>query len=188
MAFNGFFQALPQVVVGAINPRNDVGMAMDYLRLSRTVKTAAALVALAAIPPIALWLTRSLLSLAEDPAPIASARARTRFIFYVAALPALIAIPLILLFRVPREWVEVVMPPVVVTVIGIAWIQAGVWHVRGVRADGGSGTGSVAYPLGAAPRPSLRISSSAEAMRSVLLGCGDTPAFQSCETCTCCSP
>ena len=35
MAYNGFFQSLPQVVIGAINPQNDVGMAMDYLGLSR---------------------------------------------------------------------------------------------------------------------------------------------------------
>lgn len=33
MAYGGFFQALPQVVIGAISPRSDVGMAMDYLRL-----------------------------------------------------------------------------------------------------------------------------------------------------------
>jgi hypothetical protein len=30
MAFHGFFESLPQVVVGAILPQNDVGMAMDY--------------------------------------------------------------------------------------------------------------------------------------------------------------
>jgi len=149
MAFNGFFQALPQVVVGAIEPRNDVGMAMDYLRLDSSAKTVAALVALAAIPPIALWLTRLLLSLAEDPAHIASARARTWFIFHVATVPALMAILPIIPFRIPRDFVEVVMPPLVVTVIGIAWIQAGAWHVSGAKAGGGSGTGSVACPLGA---------------------------------------
>ena len=124
-------------------------MAMDYLHLGATARTAVALVALAAIPLVALWLMRPLLSLAEDPAHIASARARTGFIFYVATLPALIAIPLIIPFRVPREFVEVVMVPVVVTIIGIAWIQAGAWRVSGVKAERGSGAGSVAYLLGA---------------------------------------
>jgi hypothetical protein len=149
MTYNGFFQALPQVVIGAISPRNDVGMAMNYLRLVTTAKTVAALVALCAIPAAALWLLRPLLGLAEDPACIASARARTRFVFRVASLPALSAILLIIPFRVPRELVEVVILPVVVTVIGIAWLQAGAWRVSGVTTVGGSSVGSIAYPLGA---------------------------------------
>jgi hypothetical protein len=149
MTYNGFFQSLPQVVIGALSPRNDVGMAMDYLGLGATAKTMSAFVALAAIPPTALWLRSPLLSLAEDPARIASARARTRFVFHVATLPALTAILLIIPFRVPRELVEVVMLPVVVTVIGIAWIQAGAWRVSGMATAGGSGAGPIAYPLGA---------------------------------------
>lgn len=149
MTYNGFFQALPQVVIGAMSPRNDVGMAMNYLGLDTTAKTLAALVALLAIPPVALWLLRPLLSLAEDPACISSARARTRFIFRVATLPALTAILLIIPFRVPRELVEVVIVPVVVTVIGIAWLQAGAWCVSRVTSAGGSRGRSIAYPLGA---------------------------------------
>ncbi len=149
MTYNGFFQALPQVVIGAISPRNDVGMAMDYLHLVTTAKTGAALVALFAIPTAALWLLRPLLGLAEDPAYIASARARTRFVFRVATLPALTAILLIIPFRVPRELVEVAILPMVVTVIGIVWLQAGAWRVSGVTTVGDSSVGSIAYPLGA---------------------------------------
>ena len=149
MAYHGFFQALPQVVVGALSPYNDVGMAMNYLGLDTTSKATAALVALFAIPLAALWLLPPLLSLAEDPTCIASARARTRFVFRVATLPALTAILLIIPFRVPRELVEVVIVPVVVTVIGIAWLQAGAWRVSGLTTVGGSSVGSIAYPLGA---------------------------------------
>jgi hypothetical protein len=149
MTYNGFLQSLPQVVIGAVSPRNDVGMAMDYLGLGATAKTAAALVALAAIPVAALWLRRPLLSLAEDPAYISSARARTRLIFHAATVPALAAILLIIPFRVPREWIEVVILPAVVTVIGTAWLQAGAWHVDGVKTEGSSGVGSIALPLGA---------------------------------------
>jgi hypothetical protein len=149
MTYNGFFQALPQVVIGALIPRNDVGMAMDYLGLGPTARTVAALVALAAIPAVALSLRRPFLSLAADAAYVADARARTRFIFRVATLPAFAAILLIIPFRVPRELIEVVIVPVVVTVIGIAWLQAGAWRIREVTAEGSSGTGPIAYPLGA---------------------------------------
>jgi hypothetical protein len=74
---------------------------------------------------------------------------RTHFVFHVATLPALMAILLIIPLRVPREWVEVVMVPLVVTVIGVAWLQAGAWKVSGVRVVGGPGVRSIAYPLGA---------------------------------------
>jgi hypothetical protein len=147
MTYQGFFQTLPQVVIGAISPRSDVGMAMDYLRLGATVRAGAAVVALAAIPPIALWLARSLLALAEDPAAIANGWARTGYIFRVATVPALIAIPLIIAFRVPRELIEVVMPPLVATVIGIAWVQAGAWRVVAARTGAGLAAMSPVYPL-----------------------------------------
>jgi hypothetical protein len=149
MTYNGFFQSLPQVVIGAINPQNDVGMAMDYLGLSTAAKTLAAFAALAAIPAIALWLRRPLLSLAEDPACIADARGRTRFVFRVATLPVVTAILLIVPFRVPRDSIEVLAVPAVVAVVGTAWLQAGAWRVRGVTAGGGSDVGPTAYILGA---------------------------------------
>ncbi|GAA0706652.1 hypothetical protein [Dokdonella soli] len=148
MAYCGFFMALPQVVIGALSSGSDVGMAMDYFHLGAMAKTVAALVALAAIPPIALWLARALLSLAEDTTQIASARARTRFLFRAATLPALLAILLIVPFRMPRELVEVVVLPVVVTLIGTAWMQAGASRIGGVKAEeGGSGAGSIAWLL-----------------------------------------
>ena len=147
MTYNGFFQSLPQTIIGAVEPDNDVGMAMDYLHWGATAKTAAAFVALAAIPLVSLWLTHPLLSLARARAHIGTARARTWFIFQVATLPALTAIPLIILFRVPRNFVEVVIVPVVVTVIGIAWVQAGAWRVTRVDQVASIGTVSIAYPL-----------------------------------------
>jgi hypothetical protein len=150
MAYCGFFMSLPQVVVGAIVPQNDVGMAMDYLGLSVTAKTFVALVALAMIPPLALWLTRQLLSLAESPADVADAKARTRFIFQVATLPALVANVLIIPFRVPREWIEVIIVPAVVTLVGITWMQSGAWRIRDVNAGGRLGERSIAYSFAAA--------------------------------------
>jgi len=147
MTYNGFLQALPQVIVGSLVPQNDVGMAMEYLHWGAPAKTAAALLALATIPCVGVWLTGPLLSLARDPADLASPRARTRFIFEVATLPALTAILLIIPFRVPRNWIEVVMVPVVVTFIGITWLQASAWRDSTAKADPRLGAGSITYAL-----------------------------------------
>jgi hypothetical protein len=149
MTYNGFLQSLPQVIIGAVEPQNDVGMAMNYLQFGATAKTAAAFAALAAIPIVGLWLIRPLLTLAQDPAQRARPGARTRFVFHVATLPALTAILLIIPFRVPRHWTEVVMVPVVVTLIGTAWIQAGAWRAGGIKAAGSENAPSIANPLGA---------------------------------------
>lgn len=148
MAYNGFMQSLPQVVIGSVEPENDVGMAMDYLHLGLAVKMVAALVALLAIPVVALSLRRPLLSVAGNPAAV-RVRAGTRFMLQVATAPALAAILLIIPFRVPRNWIEVVAVPVVVTMIGIAWIQAGAWAVNHVPRSGTLGSTSIAYAFAA---------------------------------------
>jgi hypothetical protein len=149
MAYNGFLQSLPQIVIGSIEPENDVGMAMDYLHFGATAKIAAALMALVAIPLAALSLREPLLRLAENPGYIASNPGRTTFTFRVATVPALVAILLIIPFRVPRNWVEVAAVPVVVTLIGIAWLQAGAWAVEAVKASGFLGSKSIAYAFSA---------------------------------------
>jgi hypothetical protein len=148
MAYNGFMQSLPQVVIGSVEPENDVGMAMDYLHLGVAVKMVAALVALVVIPVVALSLRRPLLSVAGN-AAVVSGRAGTRFMLQVATVPALAAILLIIPFRVPRNWLEVVAVPVVVTMIGIAWIQAGAWAINNVQTSGTLGSKSIAYAFGA---------------------------------------
>lgn len=145
MAYCGFFMSLPQVVVGALVPQNDVGMAMEYLGLGVAAKTTAALVALALIPPLALWLTRQLLSLAENPTLVADAGVRARFIFQAATLPALLANVLIIPFRVPREWIEVIIVPAVVTLIGITWMQSSAWRLRAANPGGHPSDRSVVY-------------------------------------------
>jgi hypothetical protein len=150
MAYNGYFSSLPQVVIGAFVPANDVGMAMSYFWLSPALKNAAAIVASIAMPLLGVCLTRPLLSVAEDPGEIGTAAARTGFVFRVATLPAVAAIALIIPFRVPRNWIEVVMVPVVVTFIGIIWMQASAWLLRDIDARGDSRNMSVARLAGAA--------------------------------------
>jgi hypothetical protein len=144
LAYNGFFQSLPQVIIGAFIPANDVGMAMEYCGLSATAKMTAAIVAITAIPLLAVGLTRPLLSLAEDPVEIGSAGARAGFIFRIATFPAVVAVALIIPFRVPRNWIEVALVPVVVTCIGIIWMQAAAGLIRNASASGDSRNMSVA--------------------------------------------
>jgi hypothetical protein len=135
MAYYGLIQSLPQVAAGALGPGSDTGLAMDYFAMSATAKAVAALISLAAIAAAGLWLTRPLLGIAQDQAALAGAGRRTRFIFNAATLPALLAIPAIILFRIPREVGEVVIPPVAVFLVGIAWIQANAWRVADASAS-----------------------------------------------------
>lgn len=147
MVYNGFFQSLPQVVIGAFTPGNDVGMAMEYFGLSCLAKAVAAVVALVAMVAVGLRLIRPMLCLAADPADIADGRARTSFVFQAATLPALAAIVLIIPFRVPRNLIEVVVVPVVVSLIGTVWMQAGAWRATDAKAAGIWGEESLARPL-----------------------------------------
>jgi hypothetical protein len=131
MAFSGFFQALPQVIIGAFVDNNDVGMAMNYLRMSPQAKHVAAFAALAATIPIGSWLARHML------------RVMPKSVF----LTALLAIPLIVAFRVPRELLEVLLPPMLSTILGLAALYATAWRIKGVIRD--SQPVSIAYPLAA---------------------------------------
>jgi hypothetical protein len=149
MAYCGLFMALPQVAIGALSSRSDLGMAMDYLQLGSNARLMAALLALAVLPFVALGLTRPLLALADRQEQIASPGVRTRFVFLASTLPLLIGTALIIPFRVPREWIEVVLMPAWVAVLGLVWMQAGAWRLRGPRASG-MPTGSVLFPLVAA--------------------------------------
>lgn len=133
LAFCGVFMALPQVAIGAISGGSDLGMAMAYLRLGEGVRTILAVLALLAIAPLALGVARHLLATAT-PQQVATARGRNRFMFTTATVPVLLGTVLIVPFRIPREWIEVVLLPAWVAVFGIVWMQAGAWCIDGVRA------------------------------------------------------
>jgi hypothetical protein len=141
-AYNGFFQSLPQAVLGAFNPQNDVGMAFQYLHLSATARTIVAISALTALPLIASWLARQLLRLANG-------RGQAGFMFSIATLPALAAIPLIILFRVPRNIAEVAVVPAVVTLVGVTWMQVSAPWLRAEASGANAQRYAVAYPLAA---------------------------------------
>jgi hypothetical protein len=147
MAYSGMFMALPQIVIGALSDQSDIGMAMAYFGLDITSKTLAALVALALIPLTAVWLSSLLLGQLGGPVLSANANGRQHFVFGTATLPALLALPLITLFRIPREWIEVLLVPMVVSVVGVVWIQAGAWRSGGKAVGDNAVTGSLASPL-----------------------------------------
>jgi hypothetical protein len=148
MVYHGLLMGLPQIVNGTVNGASDVGMALDYLGLGDELRIGLALAALAAIPLVALKLIRPLLALADSPDRLAGGRARSIFIANIATVPALIGLLLVIPFRVPRDWVEVLVVPFVVTLIGIAWMQAGAWSVHGV-------TPAAVSPLRSPLRPLL---------------------------------
>jgi hypothetical protein len=136
LAFHGLFQSLPQFAVGAIVDAQDVGRAYEFLDFGRAGKVAAALVALAVIPAAGIWLGGRFLASAWERSQVDSGRARFGYLLQMAGLPALAAIPIIVLFRFPRELTEVLAPPVVVAMIGFGWMQLAAFRSRQVTAEG----------------------------------------------------
>lgn len=124
MGFEGLFQSLPQFVLGAMLPGNDVGRAYAYLHLSVVAQAFIAAAALTAIPLAGLWVGRSFLSIGADHGDW---RSRTAFLAQFAAIPALCSVPFIVPFRIPREAVEVVLLPLLVNAMGAAWVLAAAW-------------------------------------------------------------
>lgn len=141
MVYHGVLQALPQVIAGSLG-QGDVGMAIAYLRWSEPVRMLAAFAALGGIVFTGCWLTAPLLRLAPAPTALATARDRTRFMANIATVPAMLSLPLIFLYRVPREAVEVLLPPVVVMVLGCSWLQANAGRVTTAKPEGAAGLGS----------------------------------------------
>lgn len=136
MAFNGLFQALPQFVVGAIVAGNDVGRAYDYLGLGIAGETLLALLAMAAMPVAGIWLGRQFLIAAWEQGQLGSFCCRFAFLLRTAGLPMLAALPLIILFRVPREFIEVLAPPVLVPLFGYGWVQLAAFYPGPAKAKG----------------------------------------------------
>lgn len=132
LALLGFLAALPQVVIGAVLPRNDVGRAMRHLGMppiALLLASGGAFIAMA----LACWrLTPYLLSVADRHG---SPRRRAGAAFRIGVLPCLFAIPLIVPFRIPGATIEVLFPPIVDALVAAVWIQASAWHVSSTGAD-----------------------------------------------------
>lgn len=136
MAFNGLFQSLPQFVVGAIIPGNDMGRAYDYLQLGTAGEVALALLAVAALPVAGVWLGRRFVATAWNSGQVRSAKSRHAYLLRVAGLATLAGLPLIILFRVPREPMEVLFSPILVPLFGFGWMQMAAFGMRSASAAG----------------------------------------------------
>jgi hypothetical protein len=145
MAYCGCFMALAQVVVGALSARSDLGMAMGFLGLSAAAKTLAALCALLLMGSVGWWLSGAFLGTA--PAGVLEGPGtRLRYVFQAVTVPALAAVPLIAVFRVPRELSEVLIVPAAVSIVGIVWVQAAAASSH-PRSAPPADRGSLAMPL-----------------------------------------
>src|SRR5579862_3432880 len=145
MAYCGCFMALAQVVVGALSPRSDLGMAMDFLGLGAAAKMLAALCALGLMVWVGWWLSGAFLATAPA-AALEGPRARLRYVLRAVTVPVLAAVPLIALFRVPREVSEVFIVPAAVSMVGIVWVQAAAASSQ-PRSAPPAERGSLAVPL-----------------------------------------
>jgi hypothetical protein len=130
-AYQGLLQSLPQFVVAGFG-QGDVSQALDYLEASPVVRTVVALVAVAVLPPVGFWLARGFLTLAHDQLA-ATGNARRRFVWWTAVLPALAAVPLIVLFRIPRELPELLLPPAIAAAAGAGWMMAAAPRLTGLE-------------------------------------------------------
>lgn len=128
LAFHCLYQALVQVVLGAVSPGNDIGRAMAYLQLGTGAR------ALAMAAGFALM---ALCGIALAPMfPGSQGRAgmaAMRRLFRHAALPGLASVLLIIPFRIPRHPIEVVIVPLAVIVAGSGWLLWGALRPRHER-------------------------------------------------------
>jgi len=150
MAFHGLFQSLPQFVVGAISEHQDVGRAYDYLVFGWRGEAVLALAALAAIPVAGQWLGARFLSTAWEAGQVDNRASRFGYLLRLAGMPALAAIPIIILYRVPREPIEVLAPPVLVALLGCGWLQLAAFAAGPIVAKGKAPDRLVSLLVGAA--------------------------------------
>jgi hypothetical protein len=136
LAFQGLFQSLPQFVVGAISEGQDVGQAYKYLGLGSGGAALIAMAAMAVIPIAGIWLGTRFLATAWEDWQVHSRRARFGYLLRMAGLPALAAIPLLILFRIPRELIELLVAPVLNLLVGYGWLQLAAFRPGSIQANG----------------------------------------------------
>ena len=130
MAVLGFISALPQVVIGAFIHANDVGRAMTGLGFTPLARWVAAGAALLIMAVLCRHLAPYLLGMVEF--NDATDR-RARVAFWLGFLPSILAVPLIVPFRVPNHPLEILLPPLVDALIAGSWLWAFGASMRSVR-------------------------------------------------------
>lgn len=118
LAFNGLFQSLPQLVIGAFLPGNDVARALIWLGFGEGARAGAALLAVIAMALAGRALVPHFRAFAPGMRPVP-------LVLRLVTLPGLAAIPLIWLFRVPGGAQQVVLVPVLMIVSGLVFVSLG---------------------------------------------------------------
>lgn len=120
MGFEGLFQALTQLAIGTLIPGNDVGRALTYLNLGSSAKAALLVLAVGGMSLAGVWLAHLC------PSDLGlRAGGRTRAFGYAMMIVTLASIALIIPFRLPRPIIEVALIPLIVNLIGVAWLNVG---------------------------------------------------------------
>ena len=125
MAFQGLYQGLTQLIFGAIVPGNDMGMAFGYLGLSSAVKGTILVLGLILSVVAGAWLAGAGLRLFGTTAETLTIGSRMGFLFRTVMLPALVAGPLLIPFRMPRNGIEMWIFPTVLMAFGALWVVIG---------------------------------------------------------------
>jgi len=120
MAFQGLYQSLTQLAVGTILPGNDVSRALAYLGIGPAGDWTLLVISIGAMGLAGKILARLL------PDPAADGRIISLPLLAVVLLSIIVIVP----FRLPRNLIEVVLIPLVVNLIGVAWLTIGLTMVR----------------------------------------------------------
>jgi hypothetical protein len=147
MAFQGLYQSLTQFAIGTMLPGNDVGRALGYLHAGAATKWLLLALSVIAMALVGVAFARACPSNVES----GSTKLTRRFgqVMFVAAM---LAIVLIIPFRLPRNIVEVALIPLFVNLVGVGWLTLGAAIVRrGATHEGNERAGVIgpAVALGA---------------------------------------
>jgi hypothetical protein len=129
MAFEGIYQSLTQLALGVLLPGNDVGRALAYLNVGASAHWALLAFSTLGMAIAGVWLARFLPNQGREIAPA-----------------ALLAIVLIVPFRVPRDLVEVLLIPLFVNLAGAGWLVLGATMTTGRSAAATDGSPGFVWP------------------------------------------
>ena len=144
MAFQGLYAGFSQLVIGALIPQNDMGMAYGYLGLSPAARMGMLALGLIACVLAGFWLARKAIALLATTGETLNAGPRMGFLFFAVLLPVLVTGVLLIPFRIPRNMIEVTIFPTIVMLFGAIWVVIG-------------GALSSTAPRPAHPAPSLAV-------------------------------
>ncbi len=122
MTAQGLFQSLTQFAIGAVLPGNDVGRALAWIGLRDMAKGLILLLALFGMADTGRFLAMQAVDGGQP-----------RALLWRVLLPALLAVPVILPFRMPRDWIEVGLIPLIICMAAAGWtvFMGGLLPLRG---------------------------------------------------------